>query len=63
MESIGYFFRRIFSDLIYSLSHQMRYKITNAAESKIRETVEKPFDRSAKNNQPTTDSQDRNTNS
>lgn len=60
MESIGYFFRRIFSDLVYSLSSQIRSKITNAAESKIRETFEQPFDRNAKNSQQTTDSQEQN---
>ena len=45
MESIGYFFRRIFD----RLSDRIRYKVTDAAESKFRETVEKPFERKAKN--------------
>lgn len=68
MESIGYFFGRIFGGFIDRLSDQMRYKITNIAESKINETMEKPFSQSAKtsqtsqsaNNQHTTNCRDRN---
>lgn len=63
MESIGYFFRRIFNNLSYMLSSQIGYRITNAAESKIRETFEKPFDRNAKSSQQNTDSQEQNTKS
>lgn len=54
MESIGYFFGRVIGGLIDRLSDQMRYKITDIAESKIRETVEKPFNQSATNNEQTT---------
>ncbi|MEH2258111.1 hypothetical protein [Nostoc sp.] len=61
MESIGYFFGRVFGGFIDRLSDQMRYKITDIAESKIRETVEKPFNKSATNSQQTiTDRQDQN---
>ncbi|MEH2258110.1 hypothetical protein [Nostoc sp.] len=64
MESIGYFFSKIFGGLIDRLSDQMRYKITDIAESKIRETVEKPFNQSTTNNQQTTNErQDKNTKS
>lgn len=62
MESIVYFFRRMFDGIVHKLSYQIRYKITDAADSKIREAVEKPFNQSAKNYQQTTDSQERNTN-
>ena len=51
MESIGYFFSRVFGGFIDRLSDQVRYKITDTAESKIRETVEKPFNRSATDSQ------------
>lgn len=51
MESIGYFFGRVIGGFIERLSDQMRYKISDVAESKLRETVEKPFERNAKNNQ------------
>jgi hypothetical protein len=62
MESIGNFFGRIFGGFIDKLSDQMRYKITDIAESKIRETVEKPFNHSATNSQQTTsDRPDKNT--
>lgn len=62
MESIGYFFGRVFGGFIDRLSDQMRYKITDIAESKIREAVEKPFNQSETNNQQTTTApQDKNT--
>ncbi len=62
MESIGYFFSRVFGGFIDSLSDQMRYKITDIAESKIRETVEKPFNKSATTSQKkTTEHQDQDT--
>lgn len=54
MESIGSFFSRVFGGFIDRLSDQMRYKITDIAESKIRETVEKPFNQSATASQRTT---------
>jgi hypothetical protein len=54
MESIGYFFRRIFDEIIYKLSYQVKYKINDIAESKIREVVEKPSNKCAKDNQKTT---------
>lgn len=61
MESIEYFFGRIFGGFIDRLSDQMRYKITDIAESKIRETVEKPFNPSTTTNQQiTTDHQNKN---
>ncbi|MEH2371974.1 hypothetical protein [Nostoc sp.] len=64
MESIGYFFRRVFGGFIDRISDQMRYKITDIAESKIRETVEKPFNQSATTSQQTTtEHPDRNTKS
>ena len=64
MESIGYFFSRVFGGIIERLADQMRYKITDIAESKIRETVEKPFNQSARTSQQkTTDYQEQNTNS
>ncbi|MEH2435507.1 MAG: hypothetical protein V7K25_14860 [Nostoc sp.] len=64
MESIGYFFARVFGGFIDRLSDQLRYKITDVAESKIRETVEKPFNESATaSQQTTTDSQEQNTKS
>lgn len=64
MESIGYFFSRVFGGFIDRLSDQMRYKITDIAESKIRETVEKPFNQSATASQQTrTNHQDENTKS
>jgi hypothetical protein len=53
MESIGYFFSRIFTRLGYTIS--------NAAESKIRDTVEKPLERSLNSSyQKDADRQDRN---
>ena len=59
MEHIENFFRRIFN----RLSNQIRYKMTNAARSKFRETVEKPFNQRAKSNrQTTTARRERNTN-
>ncbi|MDZ8221749.1 hypothetical protein [Nostoc sp. ChiVER01] len=62
MESIGYFFGRIFGGFIDRLSDQIKYKITDIAESKIRETVDKPFNKSTTTSQQTTtDSQERNT--
>jgi hypothetical protein len=62
MESIGYFFGRVFGGFIDRLSDQMRYKISDIAESKIRETVEKPFNQSTTHNQQTTtDRQEQNT--
>lgn len=62
MESIGYFFRRIFDRIIDRLSYQIKYKINDIAESKIREVVEKLSNQSAKDNQKkTTDHQERNT--
>ncbi|MEH2247659.1 hypothetical protein [Nostoc sp.] len=64
MESIGYFFARVFGGIIDKLSDQMRYKISDIAESKIRETAERPFNQSTTNNQQTTtDRQDKNTKS
>ncbi|WP_104907107.1 hypothetical protein [Nostoc sp. 'Lobaria pulmonaria (5183) cyanobiont'] len=61
MESIGYFFSRFFGGLFDRLSDQIRYKITDFAESKIRETVDKPFNQSAKNKQqPIDDRQNEN---
>lgn len=54
MESIGSFFSRVFGGFIDRLSDQIRYKITDIAESKIRETVEKPFNQSATTSQKTT---------
>ncbi|MBH8572105.1 hypothetical protein I8752_03465 [Nostocaceae cyanobacterium CENA369] len=62
MESIGYFFARVFGGFLDRLSDQMRYKITDIAESKIREAVDKPFNQSTTNNQQTTtERQDKNT--
>ena len=61
MESIANFFRRMFDGIINRLSSQIRYKITDVANSKIRETVEKPFNQRANNHQQTTNSQERNT--
>lgn len=61
MESIANFFRRMFDGIINRLSSQIRYKITDVANSKIRETVEKPFNQRAKNHQQNTNSQERNT--
>lgn len=62
MESIGYFFAKVFGGFIDRLSAQMRYKITDIAESKIRETVEKPFSSGVTTSQQTTtDRQDQNT--
>ncbi|WP_319423510.1 hypothetical protein [Pleurocapsa sp. FMAR1] len=60
MESIGYFFRRMFDGIIDRLSYQIRYKITNIADSKIKETVENPFNQRAENDQQTTTRQERN---
>lgn len=51
MESIGYFFGKLFGGFFDRLSDQMRYKITDIAESKIREAVEKPFNQSTTNSQ------------
>lgn len=63
MESNG-FFCRVFGELINSLFNQIRYKITDIAESKIQETVEELFNQSAKTSQQTTsDRQERNTKS
>jgi hypothetical protein len=45
MEAIGYFFSRVFGGFVDRFSDQMRYKVTDIAETKIRETVEKPFNR------------------
>ncbi len=62
MESIGYFFGRLFGGFIDRLSDQIRYKIADVTESKITETLEKPFNQSAKNSQQTTTArQDQNT--
>lgn len=61
MESIRYFFGTLFGGLFDRLSDQIRYKITDVAESKIRETVDKPFNQSAKNKQePIDDRQNQN---
>ena len=60
MESIVDFFSRMFNRIVNRLSYQIRYKITDAADSKIRETVENSFNQSTKNKQQTrTDSQER----
>ena len=61
MKHIGYFFRSIFGEIIDRLSHRIRYKMTDIANSKIEEAVEKPFNQRAKNDQKTTTSQERNT--
>ncbi|MBW4458268.1 MAG: hypothetical protein KME55_39935 [Nostoc indistinguendum CM1-VF10] len=62
MESIGYFFNRFFDGFIDRLSDQVRYKITDIAESKIRESVEKPFNQIETNSQQTrNEHQDKNT--
>lgn len=61
MESIRYFFATLFGGLIDRLFDQIRYKITDVADSKIRETVDKPFNQSAKNKQqPIDDRQNEN---
>ncbi len=50
MESIAHFFGKVLGGFIDRLSDQIRYKISDVAESKLRETVEKPFERNTKNN-------------
>ena len=55
MEHIGYFFRRIFD----RLSYQIGYKITDAADSKINETVE-TFSQRSKSDRQTTARQEQN---
>ncbi len=63
MESIGYFFGRVFGRFIDRLSDSMRYKITDIAESKVREAVEKPFNQSSTTSQhAATDYEHRTTN-
>ena len=52
MDSIRYFFGRVLGGFIDRLSDQMRYRITDVAESKMRETVEKSFNQSVTTNQP-----------
>ena len=47
MESIKSFFSRAFGGFIDRLSDQMRYKITDIAESKIREDTERLFNQTA----------------
>ena len=61
MESIGYFFSRVLGGFFDRLFDSMRYKITDVAEFKLRETMEKPFNQSGKTSQHrTTDYQEQN---
>jgi ABC-type transport system involved in cytochrome bd biosynthesis fused ATPase/permease subunit len=55
MDAIGYFFGEIFT----RLSAQLRYKASDAVETKLRETMDKPFNRNTSaNQQKASDSQD-----
>jgi hypothetical protein len=45
MEAIERFFSRTIGDFISRLSSQMGYRITDIAETKVRDTLEKPFNR------------------
>jgi hypothetical protein len=58
MESIENFFRTT----IDRLSYQIRYKITDIADSKINKIVERPFNQRVSNSQQTTTRHERNTN-
>lgn len=60
MESIEYFFRRMFDRIVNKLFYQLKYKITDITNSKIREAVEKPFNQRVKNNHPPTNIQEQN---
>lgn len=60
MESIEYFFRRMFDRIVNKLFYQLKYKITDFTNSKIREAVEKPFNQRVKNNRPPTNIQEQN---
>jgi hypothetical protein len=59
MEAIERFFSRTIGDFISRLSSQMGYRITDMAETKVRSTLEKPFNRdTAVHQQKTADTQD-----
>jgi hypothetical protein len=61
MEALGNFFSRTFGDFFSRLSSQMGYKVTDMAETKVRDALEKPFNRNvADNQQKSTDYSNRN---
>lgn len=51
MDAIGHFFGRVFGNVVDRFFDRVRYSISDAAESKIRETVERPFNRPNTSNQ------------
>jgi hypothetical protein len=59
MEAIERFFSRTFGDFFGRLSSQMGYRMTDMAETKVRNTLEKSFHRDKQFvNKETTDTQD-----
>jgi hypothetical protein len=43
MDAIGYYLRRVFGNVIERIFDRIRYALSDAAEAKIRDTIEKPF--------------------
>jgi hypothetical protein len=54
MDAIERFFSRTVGDFISRLSSQMGYRITDMAETKVRDTLEKPFNRETTGHQSKT---------
>jgi hypothetical protein len=62
MEAIERFFSRTFGDFFSRLSSQMGYRMTDMAETKVRDAIERPFNRNvADNQQKSTDYSNRST--
>jgi hypothetical protein len=51
MDAIGYYLRRVFGGVIERFFDRIRYTVSDAAEAKIRETVERPFQQAEANRQ------------
>jgi hypothetical protein len=59
MDAIERFFSRTFGDFFGRLSSQMGYRVTDMAETKVRDTLEKSVNRDKQSiNKKTTDAQD-----
>jgi hypothetical protein len=62
MEAIGYFFNKVFVETFVRMFDQLRYRVTDTAESKMRDAMDKSFDRNKTDRQRNkTDYTDRNT--
>jgi hypothetical protein len=58
MDAIGYFFNKVFVETFVRMFDQLRYRVTDTAESKMRNAMDKSFDRNKAGQQNKTDYRD-----